>query len=142
MNYCCQQDTCHTAEEVHATAIESLRGQKNIAVVAGHYMLMYDDLADALVPMVYQDSRNPRVVVLSKQMAGEFPLSSFEHGLRLTSTLWSKTLYGASGSWLMTTCSRPTGGGLKISLMTPVLLSCGARIIGLSSQSLLRMLLP
>lgn len=54
-----------------------------VGVVAGHYMLMYDDQADALVPMIYQDTSNPRVDELSRKMAGNFPLRTFMLGLRI-----------------------------------------------------------
>lgn len=73
--------------------MSELRDQHNIAVVAGHYMLMYDDTADALVPMVYQDSTNPRVTAFSKEMAGNFPVSSFKHGVGLTKQLQAKSKF-------------------------------------------------
>lgn len=46
-------------------------------------MLMYDDLADCLVPMIYQEATNPKVDKLSREMAGNFPLRSFKIGLQL-----------------------------------------------------------
>lgn len=56
------------------------------ALMAGHYMLMYDEDKDRLVPMVWQDATNPTVEKASKDMAGDFPLRSFKYGL----DLWQK----------------------------------------------------
>jgi len=57
--------------------------KSKMAIVAGHYMLMYDFETDGLVPMVYQDGTNKNVINHSKNMAGDFPLYTFEIGLQL-----------------------------------------------------------
>jgi len=51
--------------------------------MAGHYMLMYDDDQDCLVPMVWQDTDNPEVKNFSMRMAGDFPVRSLRYGLVL-----------------------------------------------------------
>jgi hypothetical protein len=56
------------------------------ALMAGHYMLMYDEDQNQLIPMVWQDATNPTVEKASKDMAGDFPLRSFKYGL----DLWKK----------------------------------------------------
>jgi hypothetical protein len=61
-----------------------------VAIVAGHFMLMYDDQLGGLVPMVYQDTTNPRVERLSRDMAGDFPLSTFRCGLAMREKLIQK----------------------------------------------------
>lgn len=60
---------------------------EQIGIIAGHFMLMYDDHANCLVPMVYQDATNSKVEKSSFEMAGEFPLGSFRLGLRLVQSL-------------------------------------------------------
>ncbi len=57
--------------------------QEKLGLIAGHFMLMYDDRRDELVPMIHQDSDNPRVVRFSKLMAGDFPIRSFALGCKL-----------------------------------------------------------
>jgi hypothetical protein len=89
MNYQERSVVCATADEVHAGVLSALSGHANVAVVAGHFMLMYDDLAETLVPMVYRDSDNPRVVALSREMAGDFPVRTFQHGVTLAQGLRS-----------------------------------------------------
>lgn len=55
----------------------------NVAIVAGHYMLMYDELEKKLVPMIWQDSNNKEVIERSKSLAGNFPVDSLKLGLML-----------------------------------------------------------
>lgn len=56
------------------------------SIMAGHYMLMYDNEQNCLVPMVWQDTENSLVESVSRKMAGSFPLRSFRYGL----DLWQK----------------------------------------------------
>lgn len=56
---------------------------EQVGIIAGHFMLMYDDQADCLVPMVHQDATNPKVKTMSNAMAGDFPLKTFKVGVRL-----------------------------------------------------------
>ncbi len=65
---------------------------ERIAIVAGHFMLMYDEEADAVVPMVHQDARNKTVAEFSKEMAGGFPVLTFKLGVRLYQQLLSRQL--------------------------------------------------
>lgn len=66
---------------------------EQVGIVAGHFMLMYDDQADRLVPMVYQDATNPKVELLSKEMAGDFPLRTFKLGLSLVKSYQGKSIF-------------------------------------------------
>ena len=63
----------------------SVRPQKGkrVAIMAGHFMLMYDHMQDELVPMIWQDAVNHHVIAHSKTMAGDFPLRTFKCGVEL-----------------------------------------------------------
>lgn len=63
---------------------------EQIGIIAGHFMLMYDDQADCLVPMVYQDATNSKVDKFSREMAGDFPLRTFKLGLNLVQDFQEK----------------------------------------------------
>lgn len=65
---------------------------EQVGIVAGHFMLMYDDQADCLVPMVHQDATNPRVKTLSNAMSGDFPLKTFKLGVRLAREYQEKNI--------------------------------------------------
>lgn len=65
---------------------------EHVGIVAGHFMLMYDDQADRLVPMVHQDATNPKVKELSHKMAGDFPLRTFKLGVNLVKHYQSKEI--------------------------------------------------
>jgi hypothetical protein len=65
---------------------------EQVGIVAGHFMLMYDDQADRLVPMVHQDAINPRVKKFSADMAGDFPLATFRLGVRLAKEYRGKNI--------------------------------------------------
>lgn len=65
---------------------------EQVGIVAGHFMLMYDDKADCLVPMVHQDATNPRVKEFSAEMAGDFPLDTFRVGVRLAKKYRERTI--------------------------------------------------
>jgi hypothetical protein len=65
---------------------------ERVGIIAGHFMLMYDDQADCLVPMIYQDAANPKVKELSQKLAGEFPLRTFKLGVRLTKDYQGKEI--------------------------------------------------
>ena len=67
----------------------SFKNDGPVAIVAGHFMLMYDDRLQSLVPMIWQDSTNPRVQHFSQEKAGGFPISTFRTGLRLRDVLTS-----------------------------------------------------
>ena len=65
---------------------------EQVGIIAGHFMLMYDDEANGLVPMVYQDATNPKVKELSQKMAGDFPLRTFKLGVNLVKYYQSKEI--------------------------------------------------
>lgn len=65
---------------------------EQVGIIAGHFMLMYDDQADRLVPMVHQDATNPRVKSFSNEMAGDFPLKTFNLGVRLAKEYRGKNI--------------------------------------------------
>ena len=67
----------------------SVKSGGPVAIVAGHFMLMYDDKTQSLVPMIWQDSTNPRVQHFAQEKAGSFPTSTFRTGLRLREILTS-----------------------------------------------------
>jgi len=54
----------------------------DIGIVAGHFMLMYDNNISKLVPMIWQDIKNESIANISKQIAGDFPVYTFSLGLR------------------------------------------------------------
>lgn len=58
-----------------------------VAIVAGHFMLAYDDQQRRLVPMVLQDTGHPWVRHFSQEMAQDFPLRSFRLGLQVQQRL-------------------------------------------------------
>lgn len=84
MNYSATKQKFVSEEALlaHLSALPFLSSDR-VGIVAGHYMLMYDDQADALVPMIYQDTSNPRVYDFSRKMAGTFPLRTFMLGLQI-----------------------------------------------------------
>ena len=63
---------------------------EQVGIIAGHFMLMYDDKANGLVPMVHQDATNPKVKEFSQKMAGDFPLRTFKLGVNLVKLFKSK----------------------------------------------------
>jgi hypothetical protein len=65
---------------------------EQLGIIAGHFMLMYDDQADRLAPMIYQEATNPRVLGLSQKMAGEFPLKTFKLGVQLAKDFRGKQI--------------------------------------------------
>lgn len=65
---------------------------EQVGIVAGHFMLMYDDETNRLVPMVHQDATNPKVKELSHKMAGDFPLRTFKLGVNLVKHYQSKEI--------------------------------------------------
>jgi hypothetical protein len=65
---------------------------EQVGIIAGHFMLMYDDEANGLVPMVHQDATNPRVRKFSNEMAGDFPLKTFKLGVNLVKNYQSKEI--------------------------------------------------
>ncbi len=70
----------------------TLAADEQVGIIAGHFMLMYDDKADGLVPMVYQDALNPKVKEFSQKMAGDFPVNTFRHGIHLLKTYQSRQI--------------------------------------------------
>ena len=60
-----------------------LQSEGAVAIVAGHFMLAYDDQQRRLVPMVRQDTKHPWVRHFSENMAHDFPLRSFQLGLQV-----------------------------------------------------------
>lgn len=70
----------------------TLAADDQVGIIAGHFMLMYDDKADGLVPMVYQDALNPKVKEFSQKMAGDFPVNTFRHGIHLLKTYQSRQI--------------------------------------------------
>ncbi len=65
---------------------------EQVGIVAGHFMLMYDDKANCLVPMIHQDATNPKVKELSQKMAGDFPLKTFKLGISLVKNYQRKKI--------------------------------------------------
>ncbi len=73
-----------TSEEDLAKHILSQIPERGkVAIVAGHFMLMFDDRESTLVPMIWQDTNNPAVASFSRKMAGDFPVRSFSFGTSL-----------------------------------------------------------
>lgn len=70
----------------------SFASGEQVGIIAGHFMLMYDDQADCLVPMVHQDATNPKVKTMSSAMAGDFPLKTLKLGVRLTKEYREKNI--------------------------------------------------
>lgn len=54
-----------------------------VAIVGGHFMLMYDKYEDCLKPVIHQELDNPKHKEFAKLMAGDFPVKSFEYSLEL-----------------------------------------------------------
>ncbi|HEV2695480.1 MAG TPA: hypothetical protein VG347_21485 [Verrucomicrobiae bacterium] len=65
---------------------------EQVAIIAGHFMLMYDGDNDALVPMIYQDAENDKVRQFSLNLVGDFPVLTFRMGLLLYKLLLSRRL--------------------------------------------------
>jgi hypothetical protein len=66
--------------------------EEQVAIIAGHFMLMYDGDGDALVPMIYQDTKNSDVRHFSQNLVGEFPALTFQLGVKLYKLLLLKRL--------------------------------------------------
>ena len=70
----------------------SFKPTDRVGIVAGHFMLMYDNKNDCLVPMIYQDAQNEEVENFSREMAGDFPINTFKLGLSLFKQLRAKQI--------------------------------------------------
>lgn len=81
----------HDTFETESSLLNGLLGQiqpgRKVAIVAGHFMLMYDDVKSQLVPMIWQDTDNEKVASFSQKMAGDFPVRSFAFGVLLRQKL-------------------------------------------------------
>lgn len=71
-------------ERTFTDRVGSNASGKQVAVMGGHFMLLYDESMDCLVPMIWQDAKNDRVRKLSRSLAGDFPVQSMEMSLSLT----------------------------------------------------------
>lgn len=108
----------------HLGALE-FSPEDRVGLVAGHFMLMYDDQADALVPMLYQDTANPRVAELSRKMAGDFPLRTFQLGVEIQQAYAARSIpsqltlivndhiFQTPGWASQNLCSKQTAGELR-----------------------------
>ena len=72
---------------------ESMSSGEKIGVLAGHFMLCYDVGTDALVPMIWQDLRDTDLVTSAKRFAGNFPIRSFDCGVRLAVNIQGQGAY-------------------------------------------------
>lgn len=56
-----------------------------IAIVGGHFMLLYDKVEDKLRPMVWQDLKKSEHIKYSKMITGNFPVHTFNYAVDLYS---------------------------------------------------------
>jgi len=63
--------------------IESVSGNSKIAIVGGHFMLLYDKTEDELKPVIIQEFEQENIKLFAKQFAGNLPLSSFKFSVEL-----------------------------------------------------------
>lgn len=57
--------------------------EKEMIILGGHFLLLYDDIDNKLAPSIWQEQKHQHLVQTSKILAGEFPISSFEFALDL-----------------------------------------------------------
>lgn len=55
----------------------------DVVILAGHFMLFYDPMADALVPMICEELVDPKLRKIAEKYADNFPSKSFNFGLQL-----------------------------------------------------------
>ncbi len=54
-----------------------------VAIVGGHFMLLYDQNEDNLKPVIYQDLKDEKQKEFARKWAGDFPVKTFEYSLEL-----------------------------------------------------------
>lgn len=62
---------------------ESVTGNNKVAIVGGHYMLLYDKATDELKPVIWQEVETEGQKKFAEQNAGNFPVRSFRYSLEL-----------------------------------------------------------
>ncbi len=88
------ETSCATTHDLlsHLSALPYTPGEQ-VAIVAGHFMLMFDHESDSLVPMIHQDAPNDAAKDFSRKMAGDFPVLTFNLGLTLYQRLATQHLH-------------------------------------------------
>lgn len=72
-----------TESELLKLLSESVTGKNKVAIVGGHFMLLYDKATDELKPVILQDLEKENQKEFAKQFAGNFPLRSFQYSVDL-----------------------------------------------------------
>lgn len=62
---------------------ESVTGKNKVAIVGGHYMLLYDKASDELKPVIWQELETEGQKKFAEQNAGNFPIRSFHYSIKL-----------------------------------------------------------
>jgi hypothetical protein len=73
----------NTQTELLNVLNESVSGKSKIAIVGGHFMLLYDKTDDDLKPVIIQEFEKENLKMFAKQFAGNLPLSSFKFSVEL-----------------------------------------------------------
>lgn len=70
-------------EEDLAIFIMELISGKNVVIMGGHYILIYNDIGKRLEPAIWQENSIDHIKQLSLMIAGNFPLRTFNLALRI-----------------------------------------------------------
>ncbi len=74
----------YTTEAGIASQIGNLPlGTGRVALVGGHYLLLYERKSDSLKPAIYQDFNDLGNKIFSKKLGQNFPVKSFELSVQL-----------------------------------------------------------
>jgi hypothetical protein len=58
-------------------------GNKKVAIVAGHFMLLYDKKEQGLMPCIWQELEDQKLIEFAKMMSGNFPVESLKLAINL-----------------------------------------------------------
>jgi hypothetical protein len=81
-----------TENELLNSLCESVTGTSKVAIVGGHFMLLYDKIEDDLKPMIVEELGNEKHREFAKYYAGDFPVLSFQYSLELFHYLENKNI--------------------------------------------------
>ncbi len=92
MMYSAEKNNPNTESELLILLSESVTGKNKVAIVGGHFMLLYDKATDELKPVIWQELDSVSQKEFAVQNAGNFPVRSFRYSLELYKRFQSRKI--------------------------------------------------